>query len=93
MELVSRTSCQADLTTDLEGDNNVKEGDGTDDGDDDGDNDDNDGDVVYNPFDNEEEGLVVITVDAEDQRGVKGHDESPFFVGDAAASSHHRHAS
>jgi hypothetical protein len=87
MELVSRTSCRADLTTDLEADDDVKEGDGTDNGDDD------DSNILNNPFDDEEEGLVVITVEAEDRQGVEGHDESPFFVGDAAAPLHHQHVS
>ncbi len=92
-ELVSRSSCRADLTSDnekdLKADDNNKDSDGNNDNDDD--NDDN-GDVVNHLFD-DEEGLVVVNVELEERRDIKGDDGSPFFFDDAAAPSHDRHAS
>jgi hypothetical protein len=64
-ELVSRSSCQADLTSDnekgLEADNNDKDGNGNNNDDDD----DDDGNVVNHPFD-DKEGLVVVNVEPEE---------------------------
>ena len=91
-ELVSRSSCQAYLTSDnekdLEADDDNKDGDGNNNNDDD----DNDGDVVNHPFD-DEEGLVVVNVEPEEQRDIKGTDGSHFFVDNAAAPSHDQQAS
>jgi hypothetical protein len=91
-ELISRSSCRADLTSDnekdLEADNDNKDGNGNNDDD----NNNDDGDVVNHPFD-DKEGLVVINVEPEEQRDSEGDDGSPFFVDDAAAPSHDQHAS
>jgi hypothetical protein len=85
-ELVLRSSCRADLTSDnekdLEADNDNKDGDGNNNNDDD-----DDGNVVNHPFD-DEEGLVVVNVEPEERRDIEGNDRSPFFVDDAAAPSH-----
>ncbi len=86
-ELVSRSSCRADLTSDnekdLKADNNDKDGDGNSNDD----NKDDDGNVVNHPFD-DKEGLVVVNVEPEERRDIKGNDGSPFFVDNAAAPSH-----
>ncbi len=91
-KLVSRSSCQADLTSDnendLEADDNDKDGDGNNNDD----NNNNDGDIVNHLFDNKE-GLVVINVEPEERRDIKGNDGSPFFVDNTAAPSHDQHAS
>jgi hypothetical protein len=64
-ELVSRSSCRADLTSDnekdLEADDDNKDVDSNNNDDDD----DNDGDVVNHLFD-DEEGLVVINIEPEE---------------------------
>jgi hypothetical protein len=90
-ELVSRSSCRADLTSDnekdLEADNDDEDGNGNNDND----NDDNDGDIVNHPFD-DKEGLVVVNDEPEEQQDIEGNDGSPFFVDDAAAPSHDQHA-
>ncbi len=91
-ELVSRSSCRADLTSDnekdLEADDKEKDSDSNNDDDDDDDN----GDIVNHPFD-DEEGLVVVNLEPEKRRDIKGDDGSPFFVDNAAAPSHDQHAS
>jgi hypothetical protein len=91
-ELVSRSSCQADLTIDnekdLKSDNDDIDGNGNNDIDDV----DDDGNVVNHLFDNKE-GLVVVNVEPEEQRDIEGDDESRFFVDNAAAPSHDQHAS
>ncbi len=88
-ELVSRSSCRADLTSDnekdLEADNNDEDGDSNNNND--NDDDDNNDDVVNHPFDNEE-GLVVVNVEPEERRDIEGNDGSPFFVDNGAAPSH-----
>jgi hypothetical protein len=91
-ELVLRSSCRADLTSDnekdLEADDDNKDGNGNNNNDDD----DDDGDVVNHPFD-DEEGLVVVNVEPEEQQDIEGNDGSPFFVDNAAVPSHDQHAS
>jgi hypothetical protein len=78
-ELVLRSSCRADLTSDnekdLKADNNDKDGDGNNNDD----NNDDDGNVVNHPFD-DKEGLVVVNFEPEEQRDIKGNDGSPFFL-------------
>jgi hypothetical protein len=69
-------------------DDDNKDGDGNNDNDDDDDN----GNIVNHLFD-DKEGLVVINVEPEERRDIEGNDGSPFFVDDAAAPSHDRHAS
>ncbi len=88
-ELISRSSCRADLTSDNEKDLEANEDDEDGDGnnDDDDDDDDNDDKVVNHSFD-DEEGLVVVNVEPEEQRDIEGDEGSPFFVEDAAAPSH-----
>ncbi len=86
-ELVSRSSCRADLTSDNEKDLKAEDDDKDGDSNNNNDDDDDDGDIIIHPFD-DKKGLVVVNVEPEERRDIKGNDGSPFFVDNAAAPSH-----
>ncbi len=91
-ELVSRSSCRADLTNDNEKDLEAYDKDKDGNGNNDNDNNNNNGNVVNHSFD-DKEGLVAVNVEPEERQDIEGDDGSPFFVDDTAAPSHDRHAS
>jgi hypothetical protein len=89
-ELVSRSSCRADLTSDNEKDHKANNDNEDSDSNNDDDDDDNNGNVLNHLFD-DKEGLVVVNVEPEEQRDIEGDVGSPFFVDNAAALSHDQH--